>query len=143
MLFVTLMMKIVFLVNFYLLIHKFQSFVKLFTNNSSANTKLSNTQFYKIGQSAGFLSGLLGPLLRTGLPLIENELKLLPKSVLIPLGLTETAWATDAAIHQKIHKFGSGFTTLIIFNEEMNNIMKISKSLKESGLLMKGVKETI
>ena len=91
MLFVTLMMKIVFLVNFYLLIHKFQSFVKLFTNNSSANTKLSNTQFYKIGQSAGFLGGLLGPLLRTGLPLIENELKLLPKSVLIPLGLTETA----------------------------------------------------
>ena len=38
---------------------------------------------------------------------------------------------------------GSGFTTLIIFNEEMNDIMKISKSLKESGLLMKGIKETI
>ena len=37
--------------------------------------------------------------------------------------------------------FGSGVTTLIISNEEMNNIMKIVKSLKESGLLVKGVSE--
>ena len=39
--------------------------------------------------------------------------------------------------------FGSGFTTLIIFNEEMKDIIKIVKSLKESGLLIKGVSETI
>ena len=39
--------------------------------------------------------------------------------------------------------FGSGMTTLIILNEEMNNIMKIVKSLKNSGLLIKGVGETI
>ena len=39
--------------------------------------------------------------------------------------------------------FGSGMTALIITNEGMNDIMKIVKSLEESGLLMKGVSETI
>ena len=47
------------------------------------------------------------------------------------------ASATDASIHKKL--FGSGFTTLIISNEEMEDIMKIIKSLKESELLIKGV----
>ena len=47
----------------------------------------------------------------------------------------------DAAIHKKM--FGSGTTTLIISNEEVNNIMKIVKSLEESGLLIKGVSQTI
>ena len=37
--------------------------------------------------------------------------------------------------------FESGVTTLIISNEEMNNIMKIVKSLEEFGLLIKGVSE--
>ena len=39
--------------------------------------------------------------------------------------------------------FGSGTTTLIISNEEINAIMKIVKSLEESGLLIKDVSETI
>ena len=39
--------------------------------------------------------------------------------------------------------FGSGNTALIISSEEMNDIMKIVKSLEESGLLIKGVSETI
>ena len=39
--------------------------------------------------------------------------------------------------------FGSGAVALIISNEEMNNIMKIVKSHKESGLLMKAVSETM
>ena len=38
--------------------------------------------------------------------------------------------------------FGSGFTTLIISNEEMNDVMKIVKSLEESGSLKNGVSET-
>ena len=38
---------------------------------------------------------------------------------------------------------GSGFTTLIISNEEMNDIMKTVKSLEESGLLIKHVSQTI
>ena len=120
---------------------------KAFANGSSANKKLSKTQLHKIGQSGGFLGGLLGPLLKT-LPLIGNILKPLAKSVLIPLGLT-AASATDAAIHKKM--FGSGAhpldlatrTTLIISNEEMNDNMKIVKSLEKSGLLIKGVSETI
>ena len=95
---------------------------------------------HKIGQSGGFLGRLLGLLLKTGLPLIKNVLKPLPKSVLIPLELTAAASATDAAIHKKM--FGSGKTTLIS-NEEMNDIMEIVKSLEESGLLTKGVSKTI
>ena len=112
---------------------------KTFANDSSANIKLSETQLYKIGQTGGFLGRLLGLLLKPGLPLIGNVLKTLAKSVLIPLELTLAA--TDSAIRKK--KFGSGVTTLIISNEEMNDTMKIVKSLKESGLLIKGVSETI
>ena len=95
----------------------------------------------KIRQSGGFLGRLLGPLLKTGLPLMKNVLKPLAKSVLIPLGVTVAASATNVAIHKKM--FGSGLTTLIISNEEINDIMKIFKSLEESGLLIKGVSETI
>ena len=111
------------------------------TNNYSANIKLSKTQFHKIGQSGGFLGRLLGPLLKTGLPLIGSVIKPLGKSILIPLGLTAAASTTDTAIHKKI--FRSGFTTLKISNEEINDIMKIVNSLEESGLLIKGVSETI
>ena len=114
--------------------------LKAFANRSSANIK-SKTQLYKIGQSEGFLGRLLGLLLKTGLPLIGNVLKPLAKSVLIPLGLTATVSATDAAIYKKM--FESGATKLIISNKEMNDIMKIVKSLEEPGLLMKGVSETI
>ena len=95
----------------------------------------------KIGQSGGFLDRLLGPLLKTGLSLMKNVLKSLAKSLLMPLGLTAAASATDAAIHKKM--FGSGNVKLIISNEEMNNIMKTVKFLEESGLLIKGVSESI
>ena len=85
--------------------HKFLlshlQFLKLsnaFENGSSANIKLSKTQLHKIGQSGGYLSRLLGPLLKTGLSLIENALKPLAKSVLIPLGLTAIVSALDGAI---------------------------------------------
>ena len=103
--------------------------------------KLLKTQLHKIGQSGGFLGRLLGPLLKTGLPLIGNLLKPLGKSVLIPLGLTVAASATDAPIQKKI--YGSGTTTSIISNEEMKDITKIVKPLEDSGLLIKGVSETI
>ena len=71
---------------------------KAFANNSSATIKLSKTQLLKIVQSGRFLGGLLGPLLKTGLLLIENVLKPLDKSVLITLGLTAAASATNVAI---------------------------------------------
>ena len=69
---------------------------KAFANHSSANIKLSKTQLSKMIQSGGFLGRLLVPLLKTKLPLMKNVIKPLPKSVLIPLGLTATASATDA-----------------------------------------------
>ena len=59
-------------------------FCKAFANKSSADIKLSKTQLHKIGQSGGLLSRTLGPLLKTGLPLMKNVLRPLAKSVLIP-----------------------------------------------------------
>ena len=78
-------------------------------------------------QSGGFLGKSLGPLLKTGLPLIKNVIAPLAKSVLIPLGLTAAA-AADAGIHKEI--LGSGNTTLIISNKDMDDLIKIVKSLK-------------
>ena len=114
---------------------------KTFANGSSANIKLSKTKLHKIGQSGGLLCRILGPLLKTDLPLFKNVLKPLAKSVLIPLGLTAAASARDAAIKKKF--FGSGMTTLIISNEEIDDVMKIIKNLEESGLLIKDVSKTI
>ena len=60
---------------------------------------------------------------------MKNLPKPLAKIVLIPLRLTAAASATYAAIQKKI--FGSGMTALLISNEEMNDIMKIIKSLED------------
>ena len=112
-----------------------------FNNNTSTNITLSKAQSNKIIQSGGFLGKLLGPLLKTGLPLIKNVIKPLAKSVLIPLGLTAAASAADSGIHKKI--LGSGNTTLIISNEEMNDVIKIVQALEDSNILLKGVTETV
>ena len=112
-------------------------------------------------QSGGFLSRLLGPLLKTGLPLMKNVIKPLA-SVLIPLGLTAAASVADAGIHKRI--LGSGRchfsssalrnrpssstlhndnnTVLIISNDELKDIIKV-KSLENSSLSAEGVSETI
>ena len=87
-------------------------------------------------QSGGILGRLLGPLLKTGLPLLKSVIKPLGM-----LGLTAAASATDAATNKKI--LGSGTTTLIISKDEMNDILKIVKSFEDSGILLKGVGETI
>ena len=92
-------------------------------------------------RSGGFLSRLLGPLLKTGLPLLKNVIKPLAKSALIPLELTAAASAAVAGILKKI--LVSGNTTLVIWNSEMEDIIKIVKSLEDSGLLLKGVTETV
>ena len=117
---------------------------KAFANHLPTDIKLSKTQLSKMIQSGGFLGRLLGPLLKTGLPLMRSVIKPLAKSVLIPLGLTAAASAADAGIQKKI--LGSGHnnnTTLIISNDEMNDILKIIKSLEDSGVLLKDVSETI
>ena len=109
---------------------------KAFANHSSADIKLSKTQLSKMIQSGGFLGRLLGPLLKTGLPLINNVIKPLAKKVLIPLGLTAAASVADARIRKKILQSGN-MTTLIKSNDEIEDIIKIVKSLEDSGLLLK------
>ena len=64
----------------------------------------------------------------TGLPLMENILKTIAKSVLIPLILTATTSVQNAAIHR--NRFRSGMRTLIISNEKISGIIKIDKSLE-------------
>ena len=108
-----------------------------FNNNMSTNIKLSKAQITKIIQSGGFLgsslSKLAGPLMKVAVPLAKN--------ILVPLGITAAASAIDAVIQKKIH--GSGTTTLIISNEEMNDVIKLIQSLEDSNTLLKGVTSTI
>ena len=121
-----------------------ENICEAFANHLSTDIILSKTQLSKMIQLGGFLGRLLGPLLKTGLPLMKSVIKPLAKSVLIPLGLTAAASAADAGIHNKI--LGSGHnnnTTLIISNDEMDDILKIVKYLEVSGVLLKGVSETI
>ena len=121
-----------------------ENICKAFANHLSTDIKLPKTQLSKMIQSGGFLGRLLGSLLKTGLPLMKSVIKPLAKSVLIPLRLMAAASAADAGIHKKI--LGSGHnnnTTLIISNDEMDDISKIVKSLEDSGVLSKGVSETI
>ena len=131
---------------------------KTFANKSSTDIGVSKIQLSKMVQSEGFLGRLLGPLLKTGLPLIKNVIKPSAKSVLITLGLTAAAAVVYAGIHKKT--WGSGrhhcsssaphnkcssatkTTTLITSNDEMKAILEIVKSFKDSGLLLKGVSET-
>ena len=112
-----------------------------FANNSSSDIKVSKNQLSNTLQSEGFLGRRIDPLLKPGLPLMKNLMKPLAKSVLIPIGLSAASPAADSEIHKKILR--SGTTTLIISNDETEDIIDIVKSLEDSGLLLKGVSETI
>ena len=79
---------------------------KSFANNSAIDIKLSKTQLSKMIQSGGFLSRLLGLLIKTGLPSLKNVMKPLAKKVLIPLGLIAAASAADAGVHKKYQAQG-------------------------------------
>ena len=92
---------------------------------------------HKIEKSGGFLGRLLGPLLKTGFPFTKNVLKALTKKYLNTIRINSSS-ISNRCSYSKIN-FGSGMTTLIISNEEMNDIMKIVKSLEESGLLIKDI----
>ena len=74
---------------------------------------------------------------------MKNVFQPLAESVLMQSGLTAAAAPTDSAIHKKM--FVKSTTILIISNEEINDIMKIVKSLEGSALLIaiKGVSKTI
>ena len=93
---------------------------KAFANNSSTEIKLSKTQLSMMIQPGGFLGRVIGPLLKTGSPLIKNVIEPLTKSVLIPLGLTVAAAAVDA----DKKSLRPGIITLIISNDEIEYIME-------------------
>ena len=109
----------------------------VFNNNMSTDLTLSKAQISEIIQSGWFLGSLLsklaGPLIKVAVPLVKN--------ILAPLGITVVASANDGGIRKKIH--GSGTTTLITSNKEMNDIIKIVQNLEDSNILLKGVTKTI
>ena len=108
-----------------------------FNNNMSTDLRLCKAQISKTIQPGGSLGSLLsklgGPLMKVAVPLAKN--------ILPPLGITAPALAIDASIQNKRH--GSGTTTVIISNEEMNYIMKIVQALEDSNIMLKGVTKTI
>ena len=107
---------------------------KVFNNHTSADITFSKAQLTKM-QKGGFFKFLL-LLLKSGLPLLKSVVKLLDL-----LGLTAAASATDAAINKKI--LGSGnHITLIISNDDMQDLLKIVKSTEDNGILLNGITET-
>ena len=80
---------------------------------------MPKTQLSKMIQLGGFLGKLLGPLLKTGLPLMKSVIQPLAKSILILIGLTTAVSAADTGIHKET--LGSGHNkTSIISNDEIN-----------------------
>ena len=108
---------------------------KAINNHTSADIKFSKAQLTKM-QKGGFLKVLM-PLLKSGLPLLKSAVKPLGM-----LGLTAAGPATDAAINKKM--LGSGYhTTLIISNNDIQDLLTIVKSLEDSGILLNGITETV
>ena len=108
---------------------------KAFANLTSTDIKLSKAQLTKM-QKGGFLR-FLAALLKSGLPLLKSVIKPLRM-----LGITAAASATDAAVNKNILGSG-GRTTLIIFSDDMHNLLNIVKSLEDSGLLLDGITEAV
>ena len=102
----------------------------VFNNNMSTDLKLFRAQISKILQSSGFLGSLLsklaGPLMKVAIPLV--------KDVLAPLRIIAAASAIDVGIQNKIHGYGT--TTLIVSNEEMNDVIKIIQAFEDSNILL-------
>ena len=108
---------------------------KAFNNHTSADIKFSKAQLTKMDKG-GFLR-FLAPLLKSELALLKSAIKPLGM-----LGLTAVPSATDAAIKKKILESGNHIT-LIISNDDMQDLLKIVKSLEDSGILLDGITETV
>ena len=108
---------------------------KDFNNHTSGDIKFSKAQLTKM-QKGGFLKFLM-PLLKSGLPLLKSVVKPLGM-----LGLTAAVSATGAAINKTKKILGSGnHTTLTISNNDMQDLLKIVKSLEDTGILLNGITE--
>ena len=120
--------------------NEIKDFIKVIKSLENRGILLKGTVTKITGQEGGFLN-FLRLLMTAGLPLMKIVVTPLAESVLIPLGLSAGMSAADSAIQKKI--YGSDTATLIIANEEMEDIIKIVESLEESVLLIKGISETI
>ena len=105
--------------------------IKVIKSFENRETLLKGTTKNVTSQEGGFLN-FLRVLTTAGLPLMKNVLTPLAKSVLL-----------FKKKKKKKKKFGSGTTALIIWKEKMEDIIKIAKLLEETGLLIKGVSETV
>ena len=113
---------------------------------SSTQKILTKENIRKLGQISPNLGNLLAIFKKTVKMKKIKKFRTTGKPV--PLRLTAVS-AIDAAMHEKM--FGSGrhpsdldshMTALIISNKELNDIMKLVKSLEELSLLIKGARET-
>ena len=102
-------------------------------NNMSTDIKFSKAQIKKRIMSGGALGSILGKLIG----LSTKTISPLTKNILLPLRLS----AAMSGIDKKIHGYGT--TTLVISNEELNDIIKIAQALEDSNMLLKGVTKTI
>ena len=112
--------------------------IKVFRSLENRGILSKGTTRNIISEEGGFLN-FLKPLMAAGLSL--SKFVLLAKSFLVPIELAATASAKVSVIQKDI--FGVRTTALIISNEEMQYIMKTVQSLKDSGIMMKGVTEII
>ena len=106
-------------------------------NNMSTDIKLSKAQINKIMKEGGNL----GRLLMSFLPKIIKPAISRGKNILAPLGLSAVMSATVAAIQKKMYR--SGMATLIISNDDLDDLIKIITALEEHDILLKGTSKTI
>ena len=128
-----------YLMNYYSQQDKKTELRNAFGNNMSTDIKFSKTQIAKTIQSGGFLGSLYSKSVGT----LMKVAVLLAKNILAPWKATAAASAIDAGIQKRKKKRGSGTTTLIISNEEMNDILKIVQALEDSNILWKVITKTI
>ena len=110
---------------------------KKIANNMSTDVKSSKVKINEIIKEGGNL----GRLLMNFLPKLIKPAISIGKNILAPLGLSAVMSATDAAIQKKM--YGSGNKTLIISNNDLNDLIKIGTALEEHNILIRGTTKTI
>ena len=121
----------------YLTQKQMEKLIEKIKNNMSTDIKLSKVQINKVIKEGGNL----GKLLIRFLPKLIKPAISLGKNILAPLRLSAAMSATDAATQKKM--YGSGNTTLIISNDDMDDLIKIITVLEEHDILSKGITKTI
>ena len=106
-------------------------------NNMSTDIKLSKSQISKIIKEGG----TLGRLLMSFLPRLIKPAISIGKNILARLRLSAAMSATDAAIQKKMYV--SGIETLIISNDDLDDLIRIVTALEEHDMLLKRTSKTI